>query len=179
MGRLARARHSRAGICWPTRHSCVGNCWHGELLRSRGMGEAVQRCNCGGAACKSAEVSEGVGVGIGVGAGKHFRWRVAGIFSGLGSQQPGARFGCSGSGTGAGTGAGWPEPEPGADNLNLIPDGRDPGPENEITGTVVTRSRPYLRGGAARGSAGMGACCEAEAAITGGRLGQHAVLPLP
>ena len=41
--------------------------------------KAVQRCNCGGAACKSAKVSEGVGVGIGVGAGKHFGWQVADV----------------------------------------------------------------------------------------------------
>ena len=71
-----------------------------------------------------------------------------------------------------------------------------------VKGYVVTRSRPYRRGGAARGYAGMGellrsryilcrdavptlparrsregARCEAE--VEGrGRLGQHAVLPL-
>ena len=49
-----------------------------------------------------------------------------GIFSGLWSQQSGIRYGLSGSGPGAG-----PEPDPVAEHLNLIPEGRDLGPENE------------------------------------------------
>ena len=46
--------------------------------------------------------------------------------SGLRSQQSGIGYGLSGTGTGAG-----PEPVPGAEHLNLIPEGRDLGPENE------------------------------------------------
>ena len=61
-------------------------------------------------------------------AGGGLRSRVAGkTSSGLGSRQSGIRYGSSGSGTGAG-----PEPDPGAEYLNLGPDGRDPGPENEL-----------------------------------------------
>ena len=51
--------------------------------------------------------------------------------SGLRSRQSAIRCGLSGSGTGAGTGAG-PEPVPAPEYLNQTPDGRDPGPENEI-----------------------------------------------
>ena len=47
--------------------------------------------------------------------------------SGLRSRQSGIRCGSSGTGTGAG-----PAPAPAPEHLNPGPDGRDPGPENEI-----------------------------------------------
>ena len=49
-----------------------------------GQPEAVQRCNCGGAACKSAKV--GCKLGVGAGVGKHSGLRA----SGLGRREPGA-----------------------------------------------------------------------------------------
>ena len=52
--------------------------------------------------------------------------------SGLRSQQSGIGYGLSGAGTGAD-----PEPVPGAEHLNLIPEGRDLGPENESCPQVI------------------------------------------
>ena len=49
------------------------------------------------------------------------------LSSGLWSRRSAIWYGSSGSGTGAG-----PEPVPAPEYLNLRPDGRDPGPENEI-----------------------------------------------
>ena len=48
--------------------------------------DAVQRCKCGGAACKSAKVGckLGVGVGAGVGVGQSFQ------VSGLSRREPGS-----------------------------------------------------------------------------------------
>ena len=74
-------------------------------------------------------------------AGSGPGWQVAGIFSGLGSRQSGAWFRCSGSGSGPEF---CPAPVPAPDHPHLRPEGRDLRPENEITGTIVTRSRPCL-----------------------------------
>ena len=123
-----------------------------EGLRSRGPErEAVQRCKSERSSCAKVKDTP-----IRV-AGGGLRWPVAGGGRGATVSRPwvqngrvrrrvptrcreassglrsrligirvrGFRFGC---------GCG-PEPEPGAEHLNLIPDGRDTGPENEVKAT--------------------------------------------
>ena len=102
--------------------------------------------------CKGANRSEAP-VQKCKGERQRYGWRVAAsggrwreTFSGLRSRQSGIRYGLSGSGTGAG-----PEPVPDAEHLNPGPDGRDPGPENEIPVSGFP-----LRGGIVSGGARVG-----------------------
>ena len=125
---------------------------HGDM----GGGDTVQMCKCGFAACKGAKVKTGEGLGLGLGLGLEIREarRLRGSveqrdpaikgkpetgisFSGLGSRPSGPGFGCSAPGTGSG-----PAPVPVPEDPHLIPDCRDPRPEDVlvISPTNISKS---------------------------------------
>ena len=104
----------------------------------------MQRCQCGFAACKGANVKtrEGLGPGLGLEIREARRPRGSveqrdpaikgkpetGIsFSGPRSRPSGPGFRCAGAGTGSG-----PAPVPVPEDPHLIPDGRDLGPEDVL-----------------------------------------------